>query len=51
LKEQQALLAQLEKWLKKPRSKIILDLERLKTVVEKDRNFQIQQDEQELVVA
>lgn len=50
LKEHQALRKQLLLWQKKPRSKVLLDLERVKELVIKDRAFQVKQDEQELKV-
>jgi DNA gyrase/topoisomerase IV subunit A len=50
LKEQKVLLKQLQTWQKKPRSKVLLDLEQVKESIVKDRAFQEKQDTQELKV-
>jgi len=50
LKEHQALLKQLQVWQKKPKSKVLLDLARVRDMIEKDRNFQHKEDNQDLVV-
>jgi topoisomerase IV subunit A len=50
LKEQQAHLKQLQVWLKKPKSKVLLDLARMRDFIAKDRSFQHKEDTQELTV-
>lgn len=50
LKEQKELLKQLQAWEKKPKTKVLLDLQRVKEAIVKDRAFQEKQDTQELKV-
>jgi len=50
LKEHQALLKQLQVWQKRPRSKVLLDIQRVRETIVKDRAFQDKEDSQELKV-
>jgi topoisomerase IV subunit A len=50
LKEHQAQLKQLQAWEKKPRTKIVLDLERMRELIKKDQAFQSREDNQTLEV-
>lgn len=50
LKEQEAHMRQLQKWQAKPRSKILLDMENMKTLIEKDRNVKVKSDNQQLTI-
>lgn len=50
LKEQKDHLKQLQVWQKKPKSKVLLDLERVKASVVRDRAYQHKQETQELKI-
>lgn len=50
LKEQQSHLKQLLVWQRKPRSKVLLDLARMREAITKDRAFQDKEDNQVLLV-
>lgn len=47
LAEQRKFATQLERWTKKPRTKVLLDLERVREAIEKDRKFEKTRAEQE----
>lgn len=50
LKEDKKHLKQLLVWQKKPKSKVLLDLEHIKDVINKDRQFKIKDETQELTI-
>jgi DNA gyrase/topoisomerase IV subunit A len=50
LKEQQALLKQLQAWQKKPKEKVLLDVLRVRDLIVKDQTYQDREDNQELTV-
>jgi len=50
LKEQRLVLKQLDEWLKRPRSKVLLDLAEVKAAILKDRSFQANKDTRKLKV-
>jgi DNA gyrase subunit A len=50
LKEQQAVLAQLKTWEKRPKSKVLLDLADVKASIEKDRAFKHAKENEKLTV-
>jgi len=43
-------LKQLDEWLKRPRSKVLLDLAEVKAAILKDRSFQANKDTRKLKV-
>lgn len=50
LKDQQKFLAQIQSWIKKPRSKVLLDLAEVKAAIAKDQTFKDEKGKQKLTV-